>query len=72
MDKSVEDKARLWMKNSINNEWADWDELTCTRLAEDCASLFDLYDDDDANILEWVYDLAVDVLEKFNHGETNE
>jgi hypothetical protein len=53
--------ARQWM---IDNA-ADYDDgidINTTRLAEDAAEQFDIYNDDiDFPIPEWVYKLAVEV-----------
>lgn len=41
-------------------------EWNCTLLAEDCANIFDIYENENFDIPEWVFDLAVDVTEDFN------
>ena len=55
------DLVRQWMKDNA----ADYDDgidINCTRMAEDAADQYDIYDDDiDFTIPEWVYELAVEV-----------
>ncbi len=69
-------KARKWMLYSENyNACVDLitGGLNCTKLAEDCASELDLYQDSNYTIPEELFDLAVDVSEILQkRGEVSE
>lgn len=56
--------ARRWMANSIS-DYDDGIDINCTRLAEDAAYEFGIYDGDGSDYIipEWVYELAVEVEE---------
>jgi hypothetical protein len=37
-------------------------ELDCTRLAEEAADMFNLYEGDDFTIPEWVFEMAAELV----------
>jgi len=55
------DLVRMWMMAEVE-DYDDGIDINCTRLAEDAADEYDLYDDDiDFTIPEWVFELAFEV-----------
>ena len=53
--------VRQWMMDEVPNYY-DGIDINTTRLAEDAADQYDIYDDDvEFTIPEWVYELAVEV-----------
>lgn len=65
----MDEKAvRNWMIQELEfnqDDYLDCDEINCTSLAENAAQALDLYQGDDAEIPEEVFDLAVEVAEQF-------
>ena len=66
MEPTLSMRVRQWMQDNC----ADYDDgidINCTRLAEDAAYEFDIYEDavpgDEYPIPEWVYEPAVEVEE---------
>ena len=63
---------KQWMRNELqwNSEnYLEYGEINCTKLAEECAEVLVLYGDDfDATIPEEVFDLAVEVVVDFDEG----
>ena len=55
------DLVRMWMMAEVE-DYDDGCEVNCTKMAEDAAYEYDLYDDDvDFTIPEWVFELAFEV-----------
>lgn len=58
-------KIRNWMRREIRHHASiyidEFNEINATKLAEDCANEFDLYEDDDCTIPQEVFDIAADV-----------
>jgi hypothetical protein len=54
-------KVRLWMRLHVEEYRDECGEINCTKLAEDAAQEYNLYQtDEQATIPEWVFDLAVE------------
>lgn len=65
MSESIEKKVRAWMTQHVDEYVDECNEYDCTKLAEDAAQEFDLYEDNDTfTIPEWVFDLAVEVTQE--------
>lgn len=65
MPKDIEAKVSRWMIANLDRYVDNCNEIDLTRLAEDAAEEFHLYDDDvNFSIPECVFDLAVTVVEE--------
>jgi hypothetical protein len=51
-------KVKRWMRIHESEYMDECNELDCTRLAEDAAQEFDLYEGDNCDIPEWVFELS--------------
>ena len=66
-DNDTQRKVRNYMRQDIDNcVESDTGEVNCTKLAENAAAQFNLYEDDaTCTIPEWVFDMAVDVNDAY-------
>lgn len=59
---------KYWMKQELNfnlDDYLEYGEINCTKLAENCADALNLYIDEiDYQIPEYVFDIAFDVSEE--------
>lgn len=68
MNMNDEIKVKRWMIVNIDNFIDECNEVDCTSMAENAAEEFDLYEDDvDYTIPEFVFDLAVNVSERWEN-----
>lgn len=59
-------RVTRWMKRVIGEYIDMYDAVDCTKLAEDAADEFNLYeDDDDATIPEWVFEIASELSTEY-------
>lgn len=72
-EKNMKDRERksacIWMKRALLYDHASYDdcgEIDCTKLAENCADGLELYEDEECNISQELFDLAVDVEAWYN------
>lgn len=65
-------KSRKWMINELKynlSDYLDCGEIQCTKLTEDCANCFDLYDNDnDATIPDGLFEMAYKLAENFKNS----
>lgn len=62
IDENTKKKIKQWMVDNVD------DFKNSTELAEEAAFSFDLYEDDEFNISEDIFDLALDVYEEYSKG----
>ncbi len=62
--------VRLWMQDHAD-DYDDGISINCTRLAEDAADVFNIYEGtgSDYTIPEWLFDMAVKVEEWYLDGD---
>ena len=59
-------RAKSFMVKNLEEYIDQCNEIDCTKLAEDAANEFNIYEDEiNYEIPEWVFDLAVEVGEKY-------
>lgn len=62
-----QEEVKEWMEKEILYNRSDYDdcgECDCTLLAENAAQMFDLYEGDDCDIPDWIFELAVEINEE--------
>ena len=70
----TEEEVKSWMKSNVSEYLDEVGEVNSTKLAEDAAQEFDLYEgEEDAEIPEWVFDYAAELaFEEEEEEETEE
>jgi hypothetical protein len=69
---SIEKGVRFWMRKNVADYLDECNEYDCTRLAEDAAQKFDLYEgDDNATIPEWIFEASFAIVQEIEE-EQNE
>lgn len=59
-------KVKRWMRIHLSEYVDECGELDCTKLAEDAAQEFDLYEGDDCDIPEWVFEASASLTNQLD------
>lgn len=59
-------KVKRWMRINLKDYIDECNELDCTRLAEDAANEFDLYEGDNCDIPEWVFEASASLTDQLD------